>query len=233
MRTPLAVIGGAASTLADDDGRLGAPQRHQLAETIVDEATQMTQLVSNVLDMTRLESAHAPVQAEWMALEETIGSALRRLRDKLARHAITVSVDEQLPLFKGDPVLIEQLLVNLLENVARHTPPGTHVHLSAQRPGSEIEIKLADDGPGFAEGILPDSLFEKFRRGVAADASGDRRPAGTGGGVGLGLAICRAIVQAHGGEIHAERIPAGGALFVVTLPLDEEPPALPAEAEAA
>ena len=97
-----------------------------------------------------------------MSLEETVGSALRRLRDRLARHRVEVAIDEQLPLFKGDPVLMEQLLVNLLENAARHTPPGTRVHVGAQRIGRELELKIADDGPGFTADIAPDSLFENF-----------------------------------------------------------------------
>jgi len=106
--------------------------------------------------------------------------------------------------------------------VARHTPPGTSVSIRARREFEQVELTVADDGPGFPPDVAPDALFDKFQRG---------RSEGAQGGVGLGLAICRAIARAHGGEIRAERIPAGGALFALTLPLTEEAPAIPAEAE--
>ena len=120
-------------------------------------------------------------------------------------------------------MLIEQVLANLLDNVVRHTPAGTNVSIGAQRGYEEIELTVADDGPGFPPAVEPDSLFEKFQRGKTEGAQG---------GVGLGLAICRAIARAHGGEIRAERIPAGGALFTLTLPLVEEAPEVPVEADA-
>jgi two-component system sensor histidine kinase KdpD len=221
MRTPLAVISGAASALLEDVN-LQPTQRSELARSIVDEATQMTQVVANVLDMTRLESGRVALRYEWIALEEIAASALRRMQPRLADRPVQLDIDRNLPLVKADPVLIEQLLVNLLDNVARHTPPGTNVSVSARRGFEEIELTVADDGPGFPPDLDPDTLFDKFRRG---------RTEGAQGGVGLGLAICRAIARAHGGEIRAERIPAGGALFAVTLPLTEEAPAVPAEAE--
>jgi two-component system sensor histidine kinase KdpD len=219
MRTPLAVIGGAAGALADD-GTLKAEQRADLARSIVDEAAQMTQLVTNVLDMTRLESGRVTLHAEWISLEEVIAAALKRQETRLAGRPVTLHVERSLPLVKADPVLLEQLLGNLLDNVARHTPPGTNVSIGARRQPDEIELSVADDGPGLPEGIEPDALFDKFRRG---------RMEGAQGGVGLGLAICRAIARAHGGEIRAERIPAGGALFVLTLPLTEAAPDVPRE----
>jgi two-component system sensor histidine kinase KdpD len=220
MRTPLAVISGAASALLDVD--LKAGQRAELARSIVDEAAQMTQVVTNVLEMTRLESGRVALREEWISLEEVAAAAVRRTQARLADRPVQIEIDRNLPLVKADPVLIEQLLVNLLDNAARHTPPGTSVSIRARRGFEEIELTVADDGPGFPPDVDPDALFDKFQRG---------RPEGAQGGVGLGLAICRAIARAHGGEIHAERIPAGGALFALTLPLTEEAPAVPAEAE--
>jgi two-component system sensor histidine kinase KdpD len=173
--------------------------------------------------MTRLESGRVALHEEWIVLEEVAASALRRMQPRLANRPVQLDVERNLPLVKADPVLIEQLLVNLLDNVARHTPPGTNVAIAAHRGFEEVELTVADDGPGFPPDVEPDALFDKFRRG---------RTEGAQGGVGLGLAICRAIARAHGGEIRAERIPAGGALFAVTLPLTEEAPAIPAEAEA-
>jgi two-component system sensor histidine kinase KdpD len=221
MRTPLAVISGAASTIAEN-AALAPEQRTALAHSIVDEASQMTQLVANVLDMTRLESGRVVLHEEWISLDEVAASALRRVQPRLAGHHVKIDIDRHVPLARADPVLIEQLLVNLLDNAAKHTPPGTNVSVAARRGYEEIELTVADDGPGFPPGIDPETLFEKFERG---------RPEGAQGGVGLGLAICRAIARAHGGEIRAERIPAGGTLFTVTLPLGAEAPAVPQEVE--
>jgi two-component system sensor histidine kinase KdpD len=221
MRTPLAVISGAAGALADD-GALKPAQRTDLARSIVDEAAQMTQLVINVLDMTRLESGRVALQAEWVSLEEVVATALKRQEARLAGRPVTLHFERSLPLVKADPVLLEQLLANLLDNAARHTPPGTNVSIGVRRQHDEVELSVADDGPGFPEDLDPDTLFDKFRRG---------RMEGAQGGVGLGLAICRAIARAHGGEIRAERIPAGGALFVLTLPLAEAAPEVPREDE--
>jgi two-component system sensor histidine kinase KdpD len=153
---------------------------------------------------------------------------MRSLGSVLAQHKVSVRVYADLPLIKADPVLLAQLLANLLENAARHTPAGTHVIVRAEHRQQEFEFSVLDDGPGLSADLDPDRLFDKFQRGkVATRASADAR---TGGGVGLGLAICRAIAHAHGGEIRAERIPAGGALFVVTLPLSEKAPAVHEEA---
>ncbi len=208
MRTPLAVIGGAASALAAPESKLSEQQQRELAQTVVDEAAQMTQLIANVLDMTRLESGELKLNTEWVSLDEIIGSTLRRLASVLAQHKVRVIIPDDLPLIKADPVLLAQLLSNLLENAARHTPAGTHVTVRAEHHRDEIEIAVIDDGPGFPADLDPDRLFDKFQRGdVATRARADAR---SGGGVGLGLAICRAIAHAHGGEIRAERIPAGG-----------------------
>ncbi len=220
MRTPLAVIGGAASSLAAGESRLDAATRGELAQTIVEQASQMTQLVANVLDMTRLESDAGVAKPEWVSLEEIVGSALQRLRRQLAAHNVSTRLDEAPTLILADPVLLEQLLYNLLENAAKYTPSGSHIRISARRAVDEIELLVADDGPGFAPDIEPNALFEKFQRGRAEGAIG---------GVGLGLAICRAIARAHGGEIRAERIPAGGALFIVSLPQERAAPIVPSE----
>lgn len=220
MRSPLAVIGGAASSLVASGERLDAEARRELAQTIVDQSSQMTQLVNNVLEMTRLESGRAVIRPEWVPLDEVVGAALHRLQRQLAAHRVDVHLDEAPPMIHADPVLLEELLFNLLENAAKFTPPGCRVSITARQGVEEVELLVADDGPGFAPQIEPNALFEKFERG---------RAEGAVGGVGLGLAICRAIVQAHGGEIRAERIPAGGALFVATLPQTAAAPALPAE----
>jgi len=220
MRTPLAVIGGAASSLAADESRIDATTRRELSQLIVEQSSQMTQLVANVLDMTRLESGAGVAKPEWVSLEEIVGSALHRLRRPLAAHKVSARLEDAPTLIHADPVLLEQLLYNLLENAAKYTPPGSHIRISARRAVDEVELLVADDGPGFAPDSDPSTLFEKFQRGRAEGALG---------GVGLGLAICRAIARAHGGEIRAERIPAGGALFIVSLPHEREAPVVPSE----
>jgi two-component system sensor histidine kinase KdpD len=222
MRTPLAVISGAASSLAETGSRLDPEARRELAQSIFDETKQMTQLVTNVLDMIRLESGNVPIRADWISLEEIVGAALNRLQQPLAAHLVEVDLAEAPALMRGDPVLLEQLLFNLLENAAKYTPNGSRVSVVAQREIGAIEVLVADDGPGFPADVDPTSLFDKFQRG---------RAEGVQGGVGLGLAICRAIARAHGGEIRAERIPAGGALFVVTLPATSESPVMSGEDE--
>jgi two-component system sensor histidine kinase KdpD len=220
MRTPLAVISGAASSLAHPGSRLSDGARQELAQTIVDEAQQMTQLIANVLDMTRLESGRASIRPEWVALDEVVGGALQRLQPLLAGHPVEVRLMQAPPLVRADPVLLEQLLFNLFENAAKYTPPGSRIVLEARRRDETLELRLEDDGPGFPADLEPEALFEKFQRG---------RAEGVIGGVGLGLAICRAIARAHGGDIRAERVPTGGAAFVTTLPLPDDAPALPTE----
>jgi two-component system sensor histidine kinase KdpD len=155
---------------------------------------------------------------DWHALGEIAGSVLHRLRDLLASHPVEVALPGDLPLVRVDATLIEQVLANLLENAAKYTPPGTPVALRVERFEGDLRVSVEDAGPGLPEGN-PDRLFDKFQRGAAEGAIG---------GVGLGLAICRAIVRLHGGQIWAERRIPVGAAFRFTLPL-EDAPALPEE----
>ncbi|MGB0128654.1 MAG: sensor histidine kinase KdpD, partial [Rhodocyclaceae bacterium] len=220
LRTPLAIISASASNLASAEAHLDTKARQGMAQNILDEATQMAQLISNVLDMTRLEAGAAATRLEWVSLEEIVGAVLNRLEKRLADHHITVDLADSPALIQADPVLLAQLLYNLLENAAKYTPPGTHVSIVAHRRFDLLELLVSDDGPGFPPNIDPAALFEKFQRGRAEGASG---------GVGLGLAICRAIAHAHRGEVRAERLPLGGALFAVTLPLGRVAPEVPPE----
>jgi two-component system sensor histidine kinase KdpD len=217
LRTPLAVITGASSSLAERGERLSAEERHALAQSIFHQSREMSELVTKVLQMTRLESGAIALERDWGSLGEIAGAVLRRLRERLATHMVMVDLPDDLPLVRVDASLIEQALGNLLENAARHTPPRTLIRLRGQRRGSELVVSVEDFGPGLAEADLK-RLFEKFHHGKA-------------GGVGLGLAICRAIVQLHEGKIWAEPLPGGGSAFRFTLPL-EEPPAVPVEVSA-
>ena len=170
--------------------------------------------------MTRLESGRSVAKPEWVPLQELVGAALHRLQHLLADHLIETRLDDAPPLIFADPVLLEQLLFNLLENAAKYTPSGSRIVVSARRREGQVELKVVDNGPGFPLEVEPEALFEKFHRG---------RVEGAIGGVGLGLAICRAIARAHGGDMRAERVSGGGASFVTTLPMPEDAPVLPDE----
>ncbi len=218
LRTPLAAITGAATTLLQQNARLDAAGRGELTQTIWEEAEHLNRIIRNVLDMMRIESGAIRVTKEWQSLEEIVGVVLNRLTDRLGDRPLTTRLSPELRIFPFDPLLIEQVLTNLLENALKYTPEGTLLELTAAVKGEEVEVEVADRGPGLHPGE-EERIFEKFVRG-----------AGTGGGVGLGLAICRAIVAAHGGRIWAENRPGGGASFRFALPLGGQPP-LPAPEE--
>jgi two-component system sensor histidine kinase KdpD len=211
LRTPLAVITGASSTLAERGERLSAEERAALAQSIYQQARDVSELVTKVLQMTRLESGAIRLERDWGSLNEIAGTVLRRLRERLADHLMMVDLPEDLPLVRVDATLIEQVLTNLLENAARHTPPRTLIRLRVQNQQTHLVVSVEDFGPGLPEGDL-EHIFKKFHRGA-----------------GLGLAICRAIVELHKGRIWAERLPGVGTAFRFTLPL-EAPPPMPDEA---
>jgi two-component system sensor histidine kinase KdpD len=213
LRTPLASITGAASALRDAATLADPGRRGELIDTLCEEAERLERLVANLLDMTRLEGSGVEIHREWVPLEELVGAALVHLERALAGRSIHTELDEQLPFVALDPILAEQLLVNLLENAAKHTPAGSPIEVRARARGAHLEIEVLDRGPGLPPGT-ESRVFEKFFR-----ASPTRAP-----GVGLGLAICRAIAQAHGGSIVAENREGGGACFRATLPLAGKPP---------
>jgi two-component system sensor histidine kinase KdpD len=211
LRTPLAVICGASSSLAARQ-TLDPDERSALAQSIFDHARDMSELLAKVLEMTRLQSGSIALQRDWASLGELLGAVLRRLRERLATHMVMIELPDDLPLVRVDSVLIEQVLANLLENAAKHTPPRTLIRVRAQAAGDAMTVSVEDFGPGLPDGDL-DQLFGKFERG-----GGSHR-----GGMGLGLAICRAIVRLHGGTIRAERLPGTGTAFNFTLPLEPVP----------
>ncbi len=214
LRTPLTALIGLSSTLAAD-GNLPERTRGELAEAVHGEALRMSSLVNNLLDMARIQSGGVPLNHQWHVLEEIVGSALRSVRHALAGHAIKVALEDSLPLIYMDSVLIERVVCNLLENAAKYTSSGSIIEVSAATRDNEARITVADNGPGLPADML-ETIFDKFTRGEKESATP---------GVGLGLSICKAIVQAHGGRIWAENITSGGARFTFTLPL-LEPPAM-------
>jgi two-component system sensor histidine kinase KdpD len=220
LRTPLATITGAATTILESGSRLDQQTQHELLESIRDEADRLNRLVHNLLEMTRLESGALQLRRDWHSLEEVIGAALGRLAKSLGARRVTVSIPPDLALVSIDDVLIEQVFVNLLDNAIKYTPPDSAIRIIVSATDRSVTAEVADHGPGLPKGQEA-RVFEKFYRA----ASDSRR------GAGLGLAICRGVVAAHGGRIWAHNLPEGGVAFLFSLPLTDPPPApLPPDA---
>ena len=220
LRTPISAITAAASALTELKGNEQHALQKDLAGEIQESASRLNRLVSNLLDMTRLESGAVKPRMEWCDVADLVNVALRHNERELAGHPVHLSLPPQLPLVKMDFVLIEQVLVNLLLNAAAYTPPGTPVEVKASVEPDAMVISVADRGPG----LPPESLahvFEKFYRVPGAPA----------GGTGLGLSIVKGLVEAHGGRVAVQNRPGGGAEFTIYLPLQATPePALEATA---
>ncbi len=219
LRTPLAVITGAATTLQGE--RLGREQRDELLATVADEAERLEQMIGNLLDMTRLQAGGVVLRAQWLPLEEVVGSALLRLERRLGDRPVEVALAADLPLLWVDPVLLEQALVNLADNALKYSPEPSAIEVRSFVRGGVIAIEVLDRGPGLPVG-LGQRVFEKFVRGDARDRDG----------FGLGLAICRAIVELHGGAIAARPREGGGACLEITLPLRVDQPTAAIDAPA-
>ncbi len=215
LRTPLTALVGLSETLAQELAREPRPPGSDAkALAIRDQARRTAQLVDNLLEMARLEAGRTDVRRDWQSLEELVGSSLAALEPALAGRQVDVALPPDLPLVNCDGALIERVLVNLLENATKYTPPGSPIRVAARATDDTIEVAVEDRGPGLPPGREL-AIFEKFTRGNQESVVP---------GVGLGLAICRAIVEAHRGTIRAENRDGGGARFVFTLPAEEPPP---------
>jgi len=220
LRTPLATITGAAGALLDEQGPREPAVRRELLQSIADEGSRLTRLVSNLLDVTRLESGSIKLDKQWQLLEEVIGSALSRLEPQLAGRMVVTNLPGEPALVAFDAVLIEQVLMNLVENALKYTPSNAEIRIGASTGTDEVRVYVEDQGPGVPKGD-EHRIFEKFQRAAGAETK-------TKWGTGLGLTICKGIVEAHGGRIWAENRPEGGARFQFTLPIQDSPPSLPA-----
>jgi two-component system sensor histidine kinase KdpD len=213
LRTPMATITGAAGLLVDGGARIGDDARLELARSIRDEADRLNRLVANLLDLTRLEAGAIRLDLQVQPIDDVIGVVLRRMERELAAHPIEVRVPEDLPPVAIDALLIQQVLVNLLDNAAKFSPPGSPIELSvamdgpASMNGAVPVVSVADRGPGLVPGTER-KVFEKFFRAEGHSKTGS----------GIGLAICRGIIELHGGLISAENREGGGAVFRFTLP---------------
>ena len=209
LRTPLASITGAAATLRSHWSRLDGGTRIELLSTVTDEAERLNRLVNNLLEVTKLESG-VRLQKERFPLEEIVGAALHRLKAQLANRQVHTAIPSDLPLVAMDAVLMEQVFINLLENAIKYTPAEDPIEIAAGKHDSVVEIEVRDRGAGFP----PDHeyrIFDKFFRGRTDNIRG----------AGLGLAICRAIIEAHGGSISAENRAGGGAIIRFQIPLTD------------
>jgi two-component system, OmpR family, sensor histidine kinase KdpD len=211
LRTPLAIMAAGGSTLAEHGADLDLATRTRLARSIESTARDMSDLVSNVLDLTRFESGEVALRRDWQVLDDLIGAAWQRHEQRLADNPLELSIPADLPPVYVDATLIVQVFANLFDNIAKYTPAGTRVRVAALAEGQVVRVYVDDDGPGLPPGESA-RLFDKFHRGTEESAVS---------GVGLGLAICRAIIRAHGGSIEALQRPGGGARFDLTLPAVE------------
>lgn len=212
LRTPLTALVGLADTLAlaGGSGKLPAPHA-DTAQALRDQALRLATMVTNLLDLARLSVGEQPLRREWQSIEEVFGSALQLLGPALAEHPVRIDLAPDLPLLEFDAVLLERVICNLLDNAAKHTPAGSAITLSAQIDADRARIAVCDAGPGFPD--LP-ALAQPFVRGCSESAHA---------GFGIGLAICKAIVAAHGSVLELNNPAAGGACAQFTLPLGSPP----------
>jgi two-component system sensor histidine kinase KdpD len=215
LRTPLTSIVGISEALSTSKPELSQKQQ-DMTQSLYAEALRMSALVANLLDMARIQSGEVKLDLQWQAFEEVVGSAIRISAPQLKEHQVQTLLANDLPLVNFDAVLIERVLCNLLENAAKYTPEGSRITLSVNLLESNLQVIVYDNGPGLPVG-KEEVIFEKFTRGERESS----KP-----GVGLGLAICRAIVEAHHGHIRAAKSPDGGAGILFTLPLGL-PPQMP------
>ena len=211
LRTPLTGMLGAVGTLIDNYDALDDAARKQFLADVHGEVEWLSALVENVLSLTRLESQRVKLEKQPEAAEEIVAEALSRVRRRVGTHPVTVDASAELLMVPMDGTLIEQVLVNLLDNAIKHTTADVPIHVAVRREARDAVFEVSDRGDGLSQEALA-HLFDRFYT----------RQAGVEGrkGAGLGLSICKSIVEAHGGTITAQNDPAGGALFRFTLPLE-------------
>jgi two-component system sensor histidine kinase KdpD len=214
LRTPLAAIIGASSTLLESGGTLVDGVRLQLRQVIFDEAVHMQRMVEDLLDLARIRSGDVRSRMAWHAPEEIVASTLVACRRRGLAAQLHVDVPNDLPLIRCDATLLERVLSNLIENAFKHSPAGAAVTLAARVDGNALVVTVSDNGPGIPQ-ALREQVFDPFFR------HGDKA------GTGLGLTICRGIVEAHGGSIRLDEVPGGGTAARFTIPLPAESPCLP------
>jgi two-component system sensor histidine kinase KdpD len=208
LRTPLASIKAAATSLLDESVAWNAESRRALLSAIDEETDRLTLMVSNLLDLSRIEGGALRPRLDWYDLDEVIADVVQRMARRASSHPLRVSLEPDLPMLQFDYVEIAQVLVNLIENAIMHTPAGTPLEIGARRLPDAVEVAVHDAGPGIPVRSQA-RIFDRFYRAEP----------GSGAGSGIGLAICRGLVEAHGGRISVESAPGAGTTFRFTLPL--------------
>lgn len=214
LNTPLTTIIAAASWLKQETKT--DDKRYEYVSMLNEQSMRMKNLVVNLLDMARLQSGKVKLNKQWQLLEEVVGTSLRTMSEVVAKHSIVIDMPHDLPLIEFDAVLIDRVLCNLLDNASKYSPAGNRIFISARKQQNDVWISVADEGPGLPEN-LENQIFEKFTRGEKESSKA---------GVGLGLSICKAIIEAHDGKIWANNKTPHGAIFTFSLPLGT-PPSLP------
>jgi two-component system, OmpR family, sensor histidine kinase KdpD len=217
LRTPLAAIAGAGSLIAQPDYALDTDRRIELGQLIEQRSRDMSQQLSNVLELMQMEHGSTVLRADWHAIEDLVGHSLKAHEARLSQWHVRLALPPDLPLILVDATLVVQILNNLLENASKYTPPGTTITISAEARDGGLSLAISDNGPGLPPG-QHERLFEKFQRG---------HPESNVVGVGLGLAICRAAARLHGGDVCACENPGGGARFEIELPVAMQADAQP------
>ncbi|EGO64097.1 sensor histidine kinase [Acetonema longum] len=212
LRTPLAAISAAAAALLDTEAHYSAEIRRELLETVKDSANRMERVVGNLLDTARIESGMLELKIDWCDVEDIVGTAIRRMGETTQNYLLRTRISPELPLLRADCVLLEHVLVNLLDNAVKYSPPGAEIIIAAVQSGPEIVVSVQDSGSGIPEQDM-EKIFEKFYRA---------RQAVQAAGTGLGLSICKSIVEAHRGRIWARNGPGGGAVVAFTVPVPED-----------
>jgi two-component system sensor histidine kinase KdpD len=234
-RTPLATIMGAASSLEAQGERLSPGQRQRLAHSIVEEAAQLSRLTDNTLQLARLDAPGVALRCDWESAEELVGTALRHARQRDPTRRVRARLEPDLPLLWCDAILMAQLLDNLVDNALKYSPPEAPVEILVRRQDAQVVLAVLDRGPGIAP-AWRERIFEVFHRGaeaMAGAASVAADPATARPGAGVGLAVCRAIARAHGGELRLRPRGHGGCSFECVLPVRAAPAQPGQEAAAA
>lgn len=222
LRTPLTSIKAAASSLLQKDVRWSDEERRSFTQTIEHEADRLNRLVENLLDLSRIEGGALTLEKEWYPIDELLHDVLVRLEPLLQGREVRLDLPADLPPVELDYLMIDQVLTNLLENAQRYTPPGSSIEITVLTGAGELILSVADHGPGIPQPDL-ERIFDKFYRVMG--------PARKRGGTGVGLSVCRGLVEAHGGRIWAENRRSGGAVFHLTLPLRRPGYSLPGAEE--
>lgn len=210
LRTPLAAIVAAVSTLLDAGVKYSAELQRELLETVQESSNRMERVVANLLDTARLESGMLQLKTDWCDMEDIVGVSIRRMGDTVKKHVLKTRLSSKLRLLRADCVLLEHVLVNLLDNAVKYSPPGSEIIIAAEPYGKEIIVSVQDSGPGIPVQDVT-KIFEKFYRVQYQTV----KVAGTG----LGLSICKSIIEAHSGRIWAQNAPGGGAIISFAVPV--------------